>query len=108
MSMNIVAIETIYESGFGFGDTYNTLAAKYTRRPAVSVLDDDWDVTQPFAWCGERSGSTFDTLLEVLASFNGSIDLLLVWEDGTVDGLRLRDHKVTQHYVLVSIGDEIV
>jgi hypothetical protein len=109
VSYNIDSILTIYQSGFGFGPTYDELAAKHQRdAPTLSVFDNNWNVTQPFWWNGERSGSSFEALLEVLASFEGEIDLVLIWEGGdSIDGLRLRNHKVTRHRVLCSLGEEI-
>lgn len=109
MSYNIDSILTIYENSFGFGPTFDDLAEKHQSvAPENSVFDDDWNVTQPFAWCGEGSESSFDVLLEVLASFEGQVDLVLIWEGGDlIDGLRLRNHKVTRHRVLCSLGEQI-
>lgn len=60
-----------------------------------------------FPWTGEWSGRSWDLLKQVLASFDGSADLVAYWEEGdSLSGLRLRNHVVTEHDVVVSLGRE--
>jgi hypothetical protein len=60
-------------------------------------------------WSGEGSGGTFDRLVEhVLPAFDGDADLVICFEGGdSYEGLRLRDHKVTRHEVIMSLGNEV-
>lgn len=58
-------------------------------------------------WQGEGSGHTFDMLLAALKFFRGSADLVLCWEGGdSFSGLRVKDGRVTQHEVIMTLGAE--
>lgn len=59
-----------------------------------------------FPWRGECSGSMYDVLVgKVLVAFDGSADLVVCWEGGnSYTGLRVSDHKVTEHEVEFRLG----
>jgi hypothetical protein len=109
MSYNIDSIEVIYSQGFSIGPRYEELAEKYAgEAPETNVFYDDWNINRGFWWSGEGSGSSYDVMLDVLSSFNGEADLVLTWEGGdSFEGLRLRDHKVTKHKVVMTLGEEV-
>lgn len=77
----------------------------------VDGIDRDVDDDEPQAfrspnWTGEGSGNTFSEYLRVLAMTEGSADILLTWEGGdSMSGLRVRDGVVTQHKIVVSLGE---
>lgn len=106
MSYNIDSIEVIHRKGFAIGARYEELADKYAdRAPEQSVFEDDWNIEKEFWWHGEGSGWAFEALLDTLSSFDGEVDLVLTWEGGdSHSGLRLRDHKVTEHEVVMTLG----
>lgn len=106
MSYNIDSIDVIYSKGFAIGNRYEELAETLASDlPELSVFYDDWNIDRGFWWNGEGSGRSYPLLKEVLASFNGEADLVLTWEGGdSFSGLRLRDHKVTEHEVVMSLG----
>lgn len=108
MSYNIDSVDIIYSKDFEIGTGYEELAERHAGRlPEISVFYDDWNISRGFWWNGEGSGSSYEVLKEVLASFNGEADLVLTWEGGdSFSGLRLRDHKVTEHAVVMTLGDE--
>lgn len=57
-------------------------------------------------WFGEGSGCT-DWFMEFLARTYGSADLLLCWEGGDrYTGLRVVNGKVTEHDVVMTLGEE--
>jgi hypothetical protein len=58
-------------------------------------------------WSGHLSGRRWNTFLELLAEFDGEADFVVLWEDGEITGVRLRDHDVTEHKVVFSMGDEL-
>jgi hypothetical protein len=73
--------------------------------------DDGRDLLSPKGyglwWYGEGSGRSEDKLKAVLAAFEGEVDLVLTWEGGdTHSGLRLRDGVVTEHEVVMALGEE--
>lgn len=76
---------------------------QYISRPAVSgrVHIDDG-----FWWCGMFSGESFGVLREMLGCFDGEADLITIWKHGDLRGLRLRDHNVTEHEVIMALGEE--
>lgn len=125
MSYNIDSITVLYAStDFGIRlEQLDALRAKYELQhaPEISIFDPDWptfsrnSVTdsgfvrpQNFWWNGEGSGHSYGELVEVLSHFDGSVDLELVWEGGnSIDGLKLRNHAVTRHEVVRTLGKEI-
>ena len=112
MSYNIDSVETVYSKDFEIGPTFEEMAAKYAdAAPEISVFRDDWNIRYGFAWSGIGSGmrAAQEALPEVLSSFNGEVDLILTWEGGdSFSGLRLRNHKVTKHDVVMTLGKEKV
>jgi hypothetical protein len=72
------------------------------------ALGEFWHPESGLWWYGEGSGHTFDVFVErVLPIFSGSADLVICWEGGdSYSGLRLRDHKVTKHEVVMTLGEE--
>jgi hypothetical protein len=124
MSYNIDSIEIIASDGFRISRAkYDELKEAFEdseKLPESSCFDDDWvtvctkevgDHIYPkhFWWQGEFSGRTHETLYdEVLPQFEGEADLVLIWEGGDgINGLRLRDGKVTEHEVVQTLGKEI-
>ncbi len=72
------------------------------------LLDDDWiestcDVRGPklyphqFPWNGTQQG--IEGFVEVLKSFEGTAELVILWSTGERTGYRLDNHRVTQHPV---------
>lgn len=58
-------------------------------------------------WGGEGSYSTLEVFYnDLVAKFDGAADLL-VHVEGALEGARLRDHKVTMHEVVVTLGNEV-
>lgn len=58
-------------------------------------------------WYGEFSGRSYieGLIFIVLPAFTGSADLVVCWEDGdSYTGLRVKDGKVTEHEVVMSLG----
>lgn len=124
MSYNPTAIEIVSQTDFRL-----PLAALPGLRemdcPESSVLDDepfsiggrgpmsfeDRDGHRYFnlvSWCGEGSGSTWETFREeVLPATLGSVDLVVTWERGDhFSGLRVRDGVVTEHKVVMTLGEQ--
>jgi hypothetical protein len=59
-----------------------------------------------FAWSGTGSGRSMDILFgEIVPKIKGVIDAILVWEDGELTGLRIRDGKATKPKVKVGLED---
>lgn len=122
MSCNITSIDIVHSNGFGVDlDALHDLAETIIERPDASVFDPQWATiccpgrTASYAheiscvwWSGDWSGHTLGGLIEVLSVFDGEADLVLTWEGGdSHTGLRLRDHKVTRHEVVMALGDEV-
>lgn len=86
--------------------------------PETSLFDSDWvsrccDVRDGRAyprklwWSGEGSVSTFDTFADsILPEFDGEADIAVLFDGGSWEGLRLREHKVSQHEVRMTLVDE--
>lgn len=69
----------------------------------------DGDVLEiaDFVWCGSNSGEGYEELLpEILAQTTGSADLLFVWGNGEMTGLRVVEGVVTKCKVKVTLEDE--
>jgi len=92
-------------------------SVKREDRPELCVLDEDSDdfvfsnskmFPKFMRWTGEGSGYSWDTFIsKVLPAFDGSCDLVVCFEGGdSYQGIRLRDHKVTIHKVLMILGEE--
>lgn len=61
-----------------------------------------------FWWSGEGSARDLPILIEkILPKFEGSADLVFIYEGEGEEGYRLEDHKVTQHKVVMTLGDPI-
>ncbi len=59
-------------------------------------------------WGGEGSNHTFETFTEdFLPAFEGSADIMVVWESDEIQGYRLRDGSVTEHEVIMMLGEEV-
>jgi len=59
-------------------------------------------------WGGSGSGNLEALWEEILPIFEGTADLVVTWESGMgLDGLRVRDGKVTHHKVIQILGDEV-
>ena len=109
MSYNIDNIEIIHQKDFGIDPTlYQTIKANIGDEiPETSIFDDNWNISKGIWWSGEFSGTSFGELKNVLAAFNGEADLVVTWErGGSFTGLRLRNHKVTEHKVVFALGEE--
>lgn len=120
MSYNIDSVTIVHASGFGIpsGRLAELVLRHGEDAPESSILCLEWleeggaveeaGVVCPrcFWWHGEGSGGE-DLLREVLAAFDGEADLVLIWEGGdSLSGLRLRDHVVARHEVVLSLGAE--
>lgn len=107
MSYNIDSIAIIYSKDFAIGSRYEEMAERYSNdAPEISVFYDDWNIEKGFWWNGEGSGRSMIALMDVLSSFDGEVDLVLTWEGGdSFSGLRLRDHVVTEHEVVQTLGE---
>lgn len=79
----------------------------------------DWDVCRGnddveryvprrLTWCGIGSNSSIQLFMELLSKFDGAADIVFTWESGTQSGFRLKDGKVTEHVVCLSLGEEIL
>ena len=71
-------------------------------------LMDGWYVYHNFSWGGCWSGHGYEVLKkEFLPYFKGSADIIFTWEGGNShSGLRVVDGKVTEHEVIMALGDE--
>lgn len=61
-----------------------------------------------FWWTGESSGNTWEpTFLAVIAQkIHGELEAIIFWEGGdTVSGLRIVDGVVTEHEVIMTLGE---
>ena len=79
----------------------------------------DWDVRRDtfdgveryvprrLTWCGIGSNSSIQLFMELLSKFDGAADIVFTWESGTQSGFRLKDGKVTEHEVCLTLGEEI-
>lgn len=128
MSNNIETIHILSSDGFCINKKDLAKLAKQLEDdvPACSIFDgwperqdqkrhindDGLPVTRVYPknlwWSGEWSGRTVDVFTsQVLTAFDGTADIIIVYESGAQEGYRLRDHKVTQHEVIVTLGDEL-
>lgn len=127
MSYNIDSVEIVHKHGFCITRTRLTaLDDEVGARPESSIFDlladgpsrgfssvrgpDGVELICPlqFWWSGEGSGRCTDELEQTLAAFEGDADLVLTWEGGdSHTGLRLRNHKVTKHEVVMALGPEV-
>lgn len=72
-------------------------------RDAAECVGDDVPILQP-SWCGEWSGTTYETFMLALAHADGRAQLLLVWEGGDkLTGLKVRDGVVAECDVTVKL-----
>jgi hypothetical protein len=115
MSYNISSIDIVESDGFGLTpEDLSVLDAKvqgFEWKPESWERDGQHGVVATiargaFPWTGECSGNGFDFLVStVLPAFEGSADLILCWGRGdSYTGLRVRDHKVTEHHVERRLG----
>ena len=58
-------------------------------------------------WWGGEGSRELDLLIEHLPKFDGSVDLAFIYDSGRTEGLRLVDHRVTKHEVVMTLGEEI-
>ncbi len=125
MSYNVTAIDIIASEGFAIPRTLWRALALPSNGTAVdapghSFLDPNWpqscDVEEVrgilfvtrLPWTGECSGMYWDTFKQLLAAFLGSADLIVTWEGGdSRTGLRLINGKVTEHEVVMALGEEV-
>jgi hypothetical protein len=119
VSYNIDSTEIIYRKGFSIASAdFHKLQEQFENEgPEISILNCVEDCLKPgeegrlnveeFWWTGSGSGRTYELLKQILAKFDGEADIVLTWEGGdSFDGLRLRDHKVTCHEVIMQFGEE--
>jgi hypothetical protein len=61
------------------------------------------------AWYGEGSAHSLEDVFvrKVLPLFEGELDLMVHLDNGTYQGFRLRDHKVTEHRVIQALGGPV-
>ena len=60
-----------------------------------------------FRWDGENSGRTYPELLvEFVADLKGEADVILVWDERHT-ALRIKDGAVTEHEVVMAIGEKV-
>ena len=128
MSYNIDSIDVVYKKGFCITRTKLEQLEKEAGNVAEgNIFDmlrdaprdgyferiggpDGVEIIAPHAfwWYGEGSGRSEDTLIWLLAHFEGEADLVLTWEGGdSHSGLRLRNGVVTKHEAVLALGDEI-
>lgn len=73
-------------------------------RDALIGGDSDRNLTiKNFNWSGEFSGSSFGTFKRIIAPKLSDLDLLILWEYGDPEGLRIRNGEVVEcdvEYVL--------
>jgi len=68
-----------------------------------------WRPIDRLSWYSEGSGHAFQDVLikKILPLTRGSADFSVVWENGdTITGLRVVDGKVTEHEVIMTLGEE--
>lgn len=119
MSNNVSHIEILQSEGFRIHRTeLSNLARAFEGRCAECCFleeESNPDVFTPAAndylivkrvwWGGEFSGSSIDILLDnVLPSFEGTADLVISFEDGSKEGCRLQNHKVTRMKVVLTLA----
>jgi hypothetical protein len=65
-------------------------------------------VIKEFEWCGTCSGYFWDKLLlNIAPKIHGTIEAVVTWEGGdSVSGLRIKDGKVSQPKVVVSLAED--
>jgi hypothetical protein len=117
VSYNIDSISIVHSEDFSISENeYHRLKGKHICEvPECSVFDEDAEEIRDgrfyprhFWWCGDGSGHTEPILREVLSAFDGEADLVITWEGGdSFSGLRLRNHKVTEHEIDMRLGDEV-
>lgn len=56
------------------------------------------------SWGGCGSSDT-SYLARILSQCEGDVDILIVWDGGDVEGLRVKDGKVTRPKVVISLED---
>lgn len=115
MSYNIDHIEVLHSKDFSVDeDVFYALKGKYEdEAPEINLFEearvqDGRVYLDDVTWSCSGSGNSEPILKKILSKFDGELDLILTWEGGdSVSGLRLRNHKVTEHDVVMSLGDEI-
>ena len=65
-------------------------------------------VIKEFTWCGTCSGHFWGTFIDDIAPrIKGTIEAVITWEGGeSVRGLRIKDGKVSQPKVVVSLAED--
>lgn len=121
MSINIDSVEIVSSDAFCITrPLLDALRMQYGDScPESSILDVDWPqrsceehrgmlFVKSLCWHGEGSGYTYDSFKAALAKFLGTADIVVVWEGGNGHtGLRLLNGKVTEHKVVLALGDEV-
>lgn len=122
MSARIDRVEIIKAEGFGLKkDVYLALREEFEdklmpestfleqgSRKACFKEEEDGDFLEMirFRWHGEGSAHDLPTLIKkILPKFEGSADLVFIYDGEGEDGYRLEDHKVTAHKVVMALGD---
>ncbi len=78
------------------------------RRPRITTRADGAHVVE-MQWSGECSGMAVHRHLETFCLFTrGTAEFVFFWEGGYgPEGYRFVDGKLTQHKVIMSLGDEV-
>ncbi len=118
MAVNIRHVEILKSEGFCIGlEKWKQLKVELHEYLAeVSLFDTAWlsqysevrdGLIYPKAiwWQSEGSGFFLDTLEDVLKAFDGTVDLVLTWDNGDRTGYRLTDHELTEPRVQLELVD---
>jgi hypothetical protein len=72
------------------------------------VAKDGKYVIKKFEWCGTCSGTFWPMLIDQIAPrIHGIIEAVLTWEGGdSVSGLRIKDGKVSQPKVVLTLAED--
>jgi hypothetical protein len=126
VSFNIDKIDVIHRKDFSIARSklvkLRRFYKNHSQRPLPEgciITDpencfDDWDdpsvktlQVNRFWFYGEGSGHAEAELSKILEAFDGEADLVICWEGGEAySGLRLRNHVVTTHEVIMQLGEE--
>ena len=99
-------------------EVYNNLKALFEDLlPECSIFDESWASAsqekqgylypKTIWWCYMGSANTLSVFTErVLPEFEGSVDLVVYYECGNLEGYRLDKHKVTKHNVKLTLEED--
>lgn len=119
MSDTIKHIDVVHAEGFSIPEVNLALLYEdygHQQLPEINVFDQyigkraesgRIHINDGFWWGGAWSANSYHVLKEVLACFDGEADLVIFWGGGFLTSLRLRDHTVTSHEVVMTLGEQL-